>query len=488
MSTEDVASATSPPGESAGADESARSVFDSRYRALSVGVITTVSVVAFESLGVATVLPVVARDLDGLGSFGWGLSALMLANIVGAVVAGRVADRGGPWVPFAASIAVFVAGCLLAAASPSWLVFLAGRAVQGFGVGGVMAIAFMSIGATYPDHLQPRMYALLSSAWSIPALAGPPIGGLVAETIGWPWVFVIIVPIAVVAALLATPAMRRLVESGAPSEAPRGWRDNVVLNSVLLTAGTAVLLLALEAGSALVVVVGVVVGLLIAGVGLRHVTPPGTLVARRGVASGIVVRAGLCGAYFGTEAFLPLGMAELRGVGTTLSGIGLAVGALTWVGGSFWQAKVDGGTTRDRSRATALGSLILAVGAVVVAVAILVPAVPAVLAVVGWGIGGLGMGVAVNASTSETMRLSPPESLGLTSSSLQLAQTLATALIAGLGGGLISLVTAGGGTVATALLITFAVTVVIALGSVVAAGRFRTGSEEAAPASANAVA
>ncbi|GAA1209017.1 MFS transporter [Prauserella alba] len=482
MSNEDEASAARPPGGHGGADESTRSVFARRYRALSSGVIMTVGVVAFESLGVATVLPVVARELGGLGSFGWGLSALMLANIVGAVLAGRAADRNGPAAPFAVSIVVFAAGCLLAAVSPSWPVFTTARAVQGFGVGGVMAIAFMSIGATYPERLQPRMYALLSSAWSIPALAGPPIGGLVAETIGWPWVFVGIVPIAVGAALLTTPAMRGLVEAGAPAEPARGWRHNVVLNSVLLTVGTAVLLLALEAGSALLVVAGAVVGLLLAVVGLRHVTPPGTLVARRGVASGIVVRAGLCGAYFGTEAFLPLGMSELRGVGTTLSGLGLAVGALTWVGGSFWQATMDGGKTRDRSRATALGSLVLAVGSVVVAMAILVQAVPAVLAVVGWAIGGLGMGIAVNASTSETMRLATPESLGLVSSSLQLAQTLATALLAGLGGGLISLITAGGGTMSTALLLTFALTVVIALGSAIVAGRFRTGSEEVVPA------
>lgn len=119
--------------------------------------IITVSVVAFESLGVATVLPVIAGSCTAWGAYGRGLSALILANIVGAVVTGRAADRLGPWAPFAMAVAVFVVGCLVAAASPTWLLFLCGRAMQGLGVGAVMSIAFMSIGTTYPNHLRPRV-------------------------------------------------------------------------------------------------------------------------------------------------------------------------------------------------------------------------------------------------------------------------------------------------------------------------------------------
>src|ERR1043165_1602360 len=90
------------------------SVFSGPYRALSLGVILSVGMVAFESLGVATVLPDIARDLDGLGAYGWGLSALMLANIIGTVLAGRTADLRGPWAPAAVGMAVFAAGCALA--------------------------------------------------------------------------------------------------------------------------------------------------------------------------------------------------------------------------------------------------------------------------------------------------------------------------------------------------------------------------------------
>src|SRR5258708_4816586 len=72
------------------------SVFAGRYRALTVGVILSVSMVAFETLGTATLLPGIGRELGGMDAYGWGLSAIMLANIVGTVFAARFADRTGP--------------------------------------------------------------------------------------------------------------------------------------------------------------------------------------------------------------------------------------------------------------------------------------------------------------------------------------------------------------------------------------------------------
>lgn len=101
--------------------------------------------VAFESLGVPTVLPGIAEDLDGLGAYGWGLSVLMLANIVGTVLAGRAADRRGSWRPMALGMLVFAAGCAVAGAAPSWLPFLVGRFGQGLGVGAVMSMAYTMI-------------------------------------------------------------------------------------------------------------------------------------------------------------------------------------------------------------------------------------------------------------------------------------------------------------------------------------------------------
>jgi MFS family permease len=58
-------------------------------RALTAGLVLTVTFVASEALAVVTVMPVVARDLGGFRLYGWAFSAFMLGSVVGIVVAGR---------------------------------------------------------------------------------------------------------------------------------------------------------------------------------------------------------------------------------------------------------------------------------------------------------------------------------------------------------------------------------------------------------------
>src|SRR5256885_13203812 len=68
-------------------------------RALTTGLVLTVTFVASEALAVVTVMPVVARDLGGLRLYGWVFSAFMLGSVVGIVAAGPEADRRGPPLP-----------------------------------------------------------------------------------------------------------------------------------------------------------------------------------------------------------------------------------------------------------------------------------------------------------------------------------------------------------------------------------------------------
>ena len=63
---------------------------------MSIGVLMSVTIVAFQSLGVGTAMPDVARELGGLGSYGWAFSAFMLASVVGSVAAGGDADPPRP--------------------------------------------------------------------------------------------------------------------------------------------------------------------------------------------------------------------------------------------------------------------------------------------------------------------------------------------------------------------------------------------------------
>ncbi|MFJ9681919.1 MFS transporter [Streptomyces sp. NPDC101194] len=452
------------------------SVFGASYRALTLGVLLSVGMVAFESLGVATVLPGIAEDLDGLGAYSWGLSALMLANIIGTVLAGRAADHRGPWRPMALGMLVFALGCVAAGVAGTWPLFLMGRFGQGLGVGAVMSMAYTMIGLAYPQRLRARMYALLSSAWTIPSLIGPAITGVLADHTTWRSIFLIMLPIIAVAAVLTLPPLRELRQAeSVPSVATAPdlrWCKRPLPSAMLLTAGTGVLLQALLLRNLALLIALAVFGLAVAVPALRRVMPEGTLSARPGLGAGIVLRGLLCGVYFGSEAFLPLGLQELRGMSAALAGLGLSAGAITWVIGSGLQAKRDTGGD-GRAAATALGFAVLLAGVVLMALTILTSALPSWIALAGWGIGGLGMGIGFNAATTDTLEQAPSDRQGEASGALQLAQTLATALIAGLGGAAIALAKNYDGSTRTALLGVFVLTGLLAVVGILLARRLR---------------
>lgn len=466
------------------------------YRVLTCGVVLSVGLVAFESLGVATVLPEIAHVLGGLNSYGWGLSTLMLANIIGTVAAGRAADRQGPWRPLFLGLLVFPAGCLLAGAANTWWLFLAGRAAQGLGVGAIMGMAYTLVGIAYPEHLRARMFALLSSAWTVPSLVGPALAAWIAGVLAWRDVFLLMIPLSAAAALLALPAVRALARPDArpdadpdadPATRQERWWNGPVAASCGLTAGAAVFLVATSLDTMLPLVGLAAAGLALALTAFRRVVPAGTLSARPGVGAGIVVRGVLCAVYFGSEAFLPLGLTELRHLSSTEAGLGLSAGALAWVAGSTAQAGRDPGADgRGRVHRVMLGFAVLLTGVLLMALAVLVPAVPALLSVLGWAIGGLGMGVAFNASTTDTMEHAATGREGEVSSSLQLAQTLSTALVSGIGGSAIALAHAHGSSTRVALTFVFLTTAALAALGVPLARRLRprTGSSASIPQSA----
>src|SRR5215471_393211 len=140
-------------------------VFAPQHRALTIGILLSITAVACEGMAVATVMPAVAQDLGGLDGYGWAFSAFMLASLVGAISAGQASDRSGPSLPACVSFACFSIGLIVAGGAPTWPVLLVGRVLQGFGAGGLSAIAYVAVARGYPDRLRPRLLALLSSAW-----------------------------------------------------------------------------------------------------------------------------------------------------------------------------------------------------------------------------------------------------------------------------------------------------------------------------------
>ena len=446
------------------------SVFSPRHRAMSVGVLMSVTIVAFQSLGVSTVMPAVARDLGGLEHYGWAFSAFMLASLLGTVAAGQDTDRAGPVRAYLACVATFAAGCVVAAVAQRWDVLLAGRALEGLGAGALVVVTYASASRAYPPEMYGRMLALMSAAWVLPSLAGPAVAGLVAASASWRWVFVFLLPFLPAALALTLPSLRALSRP-APVAAPRR-----LPHALLLVAGTGLFLAAFELDPSVALVLLAGAGLGVALPALRRLLPAGTLRVARGLPSGIAVRGLLAVAFLGCDAFLPLALTELRGFSLAEAGLVISAASLSWSLGSFLQARQDrrdAGAGRRGRLLTGLVVLLAGIGAA--GAGVLADGVPVVVAIAGWVVAGLGIGMGYPSVGALVLAQAPGGEEGVVSAALQLSETIALAVFTGVGGALIALGIDRGWDAVTALVLVFAAGAVAAVAGIAAGRRVAAG-------------
>jgi MFS family permease len=392
-----------------------------------VGVILCVTLVGFEAMAVATILPTAARELGGLDAYGWAFSAFMLANLVGTMAAGQIADRRGPALPLGLAAISIACGLLIAATASTWPMLLVGRALQGLGGGAWLTIGYLIVRIGYPDAARAKMMAIISSSWVLPSLLGPLIAGALASALSWRWVFALLLPIAAFAFLFLLPALRAL-----PTRARGAGGSGRVLATACLAVSLALILASLELRS-LWVIPAVAGSLLLSRIFATWVIPPGTLALAAGLPAGLAFRALLSFVFFGAEAFVPLGLSVLRGFSPTQGGLVLTSASLFWVAGAWTQARMDadGGSTR---RLRMLGGLTLVVVGIVAMAVVALTGAPVLISAVGWSVSGFGMGIAYPTTSVLVLEQAPEGQEGWISSSLNFMENVGIALGAGLAG------------------------------------------------------
>ncbi|WP_055524484.1 MFS transporter [Streptomyces graminilatus] len=416
------------------------------YRALSIGIVSVVLLIAFEATAVATAMPVAARELDGVSLYAFAFSGYFTTSLFGMVLAGQWSDRKGPLGALTAGIAAFAAGLLLSGTAGVMWLFIAGRAVQGLGGGLVIVALYVVVGRAYPERLRAAIMAAFAASWVVPSVVGPLAAGAVTEQLGWRWVFVGI-PVLVVFPLgLALPQIRRLaggaVKKGERRD-ERGDRRRIRL-ALGISFGAGLLQFAAQDLRWVSFLPGLLgVALLVPAV--LGLLPRGTYRAARGLPSVVLLRGVAAGSFIAAESFIPLMLVTQRGLSPTMAGFSLAAGGVTWALGSYVQARPR--MEPYRERAMTYGMVVVA-ASIAAAPAVLIDAVPVWTLAVVWAFGCFGMGLVISSASVLLLHLSAPEETGANSASLQISDALSNVVL--LAGGGAAFAALGGGTVAHA--------------------------------------
>jgi MFS family permease len=419
---------------------------------LTLGLTFITLSVATESLIITTIMPAIVRDLGGVAFYGLAFSAFFLAGLAAIPTAGWAIDRYGPAYPFATTITLFVIGTAMAALAPNMPILVVARAVQGYGAAAQFTITQATIARGYPAQARVRVLSVISATWTVPGLLGPALGAAITNLFGWRWAFGAILAPAVLAAAITYPRLRAVPSSGSRS-IPLAIRL-----PFQLAVGAGLFIAGLTSPSWWAVPL-LAIGVAIAMDALRRTLPAGSLRAHAGLPAIVASSFFLSAGFYAASSFVPLILVGVRSVSITVAGLAVSAGTLSWTLGVWLNTLlVD---RIPRSVLIASSTTLMAAGIVGLASAIY--GAPLLVAYATWPLAGIGMGVAFNTLTLNTMSAAPIGREGAALASRNLTGNLGIAIGTGIGGAAVAGAEAAHLGLRSGLAFTYAFAVVSAL-------------------------
>lgn len=304
-----------------------------RLRPVLVALMAGLVLAELDATVLATALPTVVGELGGSDQMLWVSTAYLVTGTVMMPVLGRLGDLLGRRPVFLAALSVLVTGSVLGGLAVDLTTLVAARAVQGLGGGGLVVIVYAVLADLLPARRRAPVMTAVGGVFAACAVAGPVLGGWLAESAGWRWAFWLNVPLGLVALALAAQTLPR---SPAPRSPVRLDATGIALLTATVLSLTLLVTVAARPGAhrpAVVAGAGLTVLIAVALVAVERraeqpLLPPVLFRDRTfvvAVLGGLVLGA----AMFGTMGYLPTYLQMAAGL--TPTGAGLMM--LTLVGG-----------------------------------------------------------------------------------------------------------------------------------------------------------
>lgn len=173
---------------------------DPRQRWLLLGsLMISLFIGALDQTVVSTATPRILADLGGFGLLSWLFTSYMLASTVVIPLVGKLGDVFGRKLFLIGGIIVFMVASAACGGAPTMTSLIWFRAVQGLGGGMIFASVFASLGDIFSPAERGKYIGLFTGTFSLASIIGPTVGGLLTDHGGWRLVFLLNIPVGLVA-------------------------------------------------------------------------------------------------------------------------------------------------------------------------------------------------------------------------------------------------------------------------------------------------
>ena len=163
---------------------------------------------ALDGTIINTAMTTIIGELGGLRAYTWVGTAYLLTSTVATPLFGKFSDLFGRRNFTQIAIGTFVIGSLLCAVANSMTLLVIGRGIQGIGGGGIMAMSVVVIADIISPRERGRYVGAFMSVYAIASVAGPLLGGFFVDQLNWRWIFLINIPLGIVASAMVHSSLR----------------------------------------------------------------------------------------------------------------------------------------------------------------------------------------------------------------------------------------------------------------------------------------